>query len=460
MNLDEIVERYRFANEGDRMTLFFAHRDLRRAFSEIDGEPPDTPRRGDCPVPISERESGWNDRLRFADRGLRCESDNPWRRATRERSRSMKSLTRFVAFDVHAETVAVAVAEPDGSIKALGIHPNRLESIRKVVKRLGPPERLRACYEAGPCGYVLYWQLAELGVRCDVIAPTLIPVKSGDRVKTDRRDAERLARCFRNGDLTPVWVPDAAHEALRDLVRARLCAKIDETRARNRLTKLLLRHGHRPPERAKGWGFVRMRWLNSMHFAEGALEAAFIDYRAEVEHLGARIDRLELAIDVAVAAAPAALRAFYDALQALRGVAKVTAATIVAEVGDISRFKKARELMAYSGAVPSEHSSGASIRRGAITKTGNVHLRRVVIEAGIAYRHRPQMGAALRKRSATQTTAIRDIAWKAQHRLHNRYCRLVGRGKSKQKAVTAVSRELLGFIWAIGQEVLRAPSTA
>src|ERR1700675_4343125 len=173
------------------------------------------------------------------------------------------SKIRFVGLDVHAETVAVSVAEPGGEVRYLGIIPNRLESIRKLLGKLGPVEELKACYEAGPTGYVLYWQLAELGVACEVIAPTLVPMKAGDRVKTDRRDAERLARSYRSGDLTPVWVPDAQHEALRDLVRAREAAKKDHLRARHRLSKFLLRHGKRRPAGMKAWTQRHMRWVKS-----------------------------------------------------------------------------------------------------------------------------------------------------------------------------------------------------
>src|SRR5438034_5877200 len=165
----------------------------------------------------------------------------------------MKETLRFLGLDVHAETIAAAIAEPDGEVRSLGTIPNRLESVRKLLKKLGPVEKLRACYEAGPTGYVLYWQLAELGVQCEVIAPSLVPVKAGDRVKTDRRDAEKLARCYRSGDLTAVWVPDAAHEALRDLVRARETAKKDQLRARHRLGKFLLRRGLRAAAGAKSW---------------------------------------------------------------------------------------------------------------------------------------------------------------------------------------------------------------
>jgi transposase len=365
----------------------------------------------------------------------------------------MTKSTRFVGLDVHAATIAVAVAEPDGEVRALGTIPNEPEAVRRLVKKLGPAERLRACYEAGPCGYTLYWQLTQLGVDCHVVAPTLVPVKAGDRVKTDRRDATRLARSFRSGDLTPVWVPDAAHEALRDLVRAREAAKKDQLRARHRLQKFLLRHGYRPPAGTKAWTERHRRWIAVLRCEHPAQEATRLDYLMEVEHARDRIVRLERAIDEAVETAPGVMRAVIEALQALRGIAKVSAVTIVAEVGRLSRFARARGLMGYSGAVASEHSSGPRIRRGSITKTGNAHLRRIVVEAAWAYRHRPAIGGALRQRHAQVDEAVKAIAWKAQHRLHQRYRRLLGRGKTKQQVVTAIARELLGFIWAIGVAV-------
>jgi transposase len=363
--------------------------------------------------------------------------------------------TRFVGLDVHAATITVAVAEPEGEVRSVGTIPNEPDAVRRLVKRLGPAEHLRACYEAGPCGYTLYWQLAQLGVACQVVAPTLVPVKAGDRVKTDRRDAERLARGLRSGDLTPVWVPDAAHEALRDLVRAREAAKKDQLRARHRLQKFLLRHGHRPPAGLKAWAARYRHWIAGVRFEQPAQEATRLDYLTEVDHARDRIVRLERALDEAVEAAPAPMRAVIEALQALRGIAQVAAATIVAEVGKLSRFARARHLMGYSGAVASEHSSGPRVRHGGITKTGNAHLRRIVVEAAWTYRHRPAVGGALRRRQAGQSEAVKAIAWKAQHRLHNRYRRLLGRGKSKQQVVTAVARELLGFIWAIGVAVER-----
>ena len=362
----------------------------------------------------------------------------------------MKEKVRFLGLDVHAETISVAIAEPDGEVRSMGTIANRAESIRKMVKKLGPVEHLKACYEAGPTGYVLYWQLAELGVRCEVIAPTLAPIKAGDRVKTDRRDAERLARSYRSGDLTAVWVPDEGSEALRDLVRAREAAKQDQLRARHRLSKFLLRSGQRPAMGMKAWTLGYMAWVRQLRFKQVAQESTRLDYLHEVEHMAERVKRLEQAITEAVRLASPALQEVICGLQALRGVAQISAVTIAAELGNISRFEGARQLMGYSGAVPSEDSSGQRTRRGSITKTGNAHLRRIAIEAAWSYRLRPGVGPALRKRQEGVAEEIKEIAWKAQHRLHKRYMRLAAAGKDQRKIITAVGRELLGFIWAIG----------
>ncbi len=361
---------------------------------------------------------------------------------------------RCIGLDVHADTIAVAVAEPDGEVRSLGMIPNRPESIRKLLTQLGQADRLRVCYKAGPTGYVIYWQLTALGVPCAVVAPTLVPVRPGDRVKTDRPDALKLARSYRAGDVTPVWVPDAAHEALRDLVRAREAAKKDQLRARHRLGTFLLRHGRRPPTATKAWTQAYLTWVKSaVHVAHAAQEATLLDYLHEVDHVAGRLARLEGTIDAAVQTAPAPMRAVVEALQALRGIAVISAVTIVAEIGERSRFPKPRQLMGYSGAVAREASTRERIRPGGITKTGNAHLRRIVIEAAWAYRHRPAVGATLRKRQARLDEEVNAIAWKAQHRLHARYRALTARGKTKQQAVTAVGRDLLGFIWAIGVTV-------
>jgi len=365
------------------------------------------------------------------------------------------SKVRFVGLDVHADTIAVAVAEPGGEVRAHGVIPNRLESVRKLIGKLGPAEEIRACYEAGPTGYVLYWQLTQLGVACEVIAPSLVPMKAGDRVKTDRRDAEKLARCYRAGELTAVWVPDAAHEALRDLVRAREAAKKDQLKARHRLGKFLLRHGKRP-EGMKAWTKQHLEWIGThVKFDQPALEATLQDYLDEVKHVAERIVKLEKAIDEAVRQAPPQIRAVVEALQGLRGVAQTTAATIVSELGSLSRFESPRQLMGYSGLVAREHSSGNRVQRGAITKTGNAHLRRVLVEAAWAYQHRPNVTGFLlrRQKSLAISDEVKQIAWKAQYRLNKRYKAMSARGKNKNQIVTALGRELLGFIWAIATSV-------
>jgi len=362
----------------------------------------------------------------------------------------MQNKVRFLGLDVHADTIAVAVAEPDGEVRSLGTIANRAESIRKMVKKLGTVDQLRACYEAGPTGYVLYWQLAELGVNCAVIAPTLVPMKAGDRVKTDRRDAERLARSHRSGDLTAVWVPDAGSEALRDLVRAREAAKQDHLRARHRLSKFLLRSGQRPAQGMKAWTQAYMIWVKQIRFSQVAQESTRLDYLTEVEHMGERVARLEKSIEEAVKLASPEIQEVVKGLQALRGIAQISAVTIAAELGNISRFAGARQLMGYSGAVPSEDSSGKRTQRGSITKTGNSHLRRIAVEAAWSYRFRPGVGPALRKRQEGVPEEIKEIAWKAQHRLFKRYSRLSAAGKDRRKIITAVGRELLGFVWAIG----------
>jgi transposase len=334
----------------------------------------------------------------------------------------------------------------------LGIIPNKLESVRKMIGKLGPGQELKCCYEAGPTGYVLYWQLTQLGVACEVIAPTLVPTKAGDRVKTDRRDAEKLARCYRAGELTAVWVPDAEHEALRDLVRAREAAKKDQLRARHRLGKFLLRHGKRPTDAGKAWTKKYLEWIKTqVRFQQSALEATLAHYLEEVDHAAAQIVKLEQAIDQAVSQASPEIRAVIEALQALRGVAQMTAATVVCELGSLARFESPRQLMGYSGLVSREHSSGNRIQRGAITKTGNAHLRRVLVEAAWAYQHRPNVTGYLlrRQKSLALADETKQMAWKAQHRLHKRYKALAARGKNKNQIVTALGRELLGFVWAI-----------
>lgn len=237
------------------------------------------------------------------------------------------STIRFLGLDIHADSISIAIADANGEVRRHGMIPNRIEAIRRTMKKLGAAHELRACYEAGPTGYVLFWQLTALGIPCDVIAPSLVPTKAGDRVKTDRRDAEKLARAYRAGDLTPVWVPDQNHEALRDLVRAREDAKQDQTRARHRLSKFLLRHGLHPAIKTKPWTQKYMEWVKTRaHFDQHALEATLRDYVHEVEHAAERIQRLEQDLSEGITASAPVIRAVVAALQALRGIA-FTAAT-------------------------------------------------------------------------------------------------------------------------------------
>jgi transposase len=358
-----------------------------------------------------------------------------------------------LGLDVHAETITAAVAEGRKKVRSLGQFPNRPESVRKFIEKLGGAEGLKVCYEAGPTGYALYWQLTKMGVECEVVAPSLIPKKPGERIKTDRRDAEKLAECFQSGTLTSVWVPDAKHEALRDLVRARAAAKKDESRAKHRLVKYLLRYGLRHPKNCRAWTHPWWRWVQALEFEFETQRVTLGDCIAEVLRLGERVDRLDLAIDRAIESAPPEKKAVIEALQALRGVAKLTAVTIVTEVGTFQRFRKPTELMGYTGLVPSEYSSGSTEAKGRITRTGNAHLRHVLGEAAWQARHRPWLNKRLKKVAPTLPPGVSEIAWKAQERLHRKFMKLTFHRKPAGKVATAVARELVGFIWAIGHLV-------
>jgi transposase len=352
--------------------------------------------------------------------------------------------------DAHAQTIAVAIAEEVGPASGYGVIANDPSSVRLLVSRLGGPGvRLVACYEAGPTGYTLHRQLQAMGVECMVVAPSLIPVRSGDRVKTDRRDALKLARLLRSGDLTPIWVPDEEHEALRDLVRARADAKADQLRARNRLSRFLLRRGIGAPHGVRPWTAGYERWLTQLRVADAVGQTVFEDYRSVVRAATERIRGLEQAL---VSAVPERHRALVAALQAFRGIAFLTAVTIVAEAGDLRRFGTARQFMAYVGVVPREYSSGASRHRGRITKAGNAMLRHVLGESAHHARLQPRVGTTLRRRQQDVPAAIVELSWCAQNRLHHRYRDLSAR-LGRPKAITAVSRELAGFVWAVGQQL-------
>lgn len=361
----------------------------------------------------------------------------------------MKDSQKFIGLDVSKDIISVGIAEEGrGEPRFHGNIQNTPESIRKLFKKLGDPEKLLVCYEAGSCGYCIYRQLLSMDIECIVVAPTLIPKRAGDRVKTDRRDALRLAQLLRAGELTSVWVPDETHEALRDLIRARFDTREDLQRVRQRLVHFLLRHEIRPPQGVKNWTVKYRTWLNTLTFEKTSLRIVFQEYLHSIYEVEERMKRIEAQIhEEAVESEHAPV---IQALQTLRGIAEITAVTLVAEVGQFSRFSNPRQLMSYAGLVPKEYSSGSNRWQGSITKVGNSHIRRALVEVSWSYRHRPSLKGELKKRQIGQPLEAQRIAWKAQHRLNLKYNRITARGKAGKFAVVAVARELLGFIWAIG----------
>jgi transposase len=357
---------------------------------------------------------------------------------------------RFVGLDVHKESIAIAVADGDGSPPAeVATIPNDTAALLKRLRKLGLGRQLRCCYEAGPTGYGLQRALAQAAIECIVVAPSLVPRKAGDRVKTDRRDALNLARYLRSGDLTEVHVPDAATEAMRDLERCRDDAKRAERTARHQLSKFLLRHG-RIYQGKTAWTGMHLDWVRGQVFEHEAHNRVLVESVQTVDNATARVARLTK--DIVELVESWSLRPLVKALQALRGVQVVTAVVLAAELGDFARFASAPALMAYLGLVPSEHSSGETHKRGRITRTGNGHVRRILVESAWSYRHRPAMSPEIRRRNEGVAPAVQAIAWKAQHRLHGRYKKLLGRGKNKQQTVTALARELAGFVWSIARQ--------
>jgi transposase len=364
-----------------------------------------------------------------------------------------KYSIKYVGMDVHKETIAVAIAkEGRGDPAYYGEIPNTSEAIKKLIKKLASNgEKVSFCYEAGPCGYDVYRQLINLGQRCDVVAPSLIPKKSGDRVKTDRRDSNTLTRLYRAGELTAVWVPDREQEAIRDLTRAREDMKAMEGHARQRLGAFLLRHGKRFPGKCKRTQ-AYFRWLEEIKFEMPTQQIVLQEYVDTLKHMMGRVAALEEEMRQAMQGW--SLAPVVTGLMALRGVELITAMTIVAELGDMSRFDSARQIMAHLGLVPSEYSSGNRQKRGGITKTGNGHARRVLIEASWCYRSPARKTAQIQRRAEKTSEEVQEIAWKAQKRLCKRYWYLVNKGKRPVEACTAVARELSGFMWAIVCEVM------
>jgi transposase len=368
------------------------------------------------------------------------------------RRRVVGDFITYVGLDVHKDGIVVAVAASGirGEVREYGRIANTAAAINRLVSKLGGAgARLRFCYEAGPCGYGIHRQLSTAGHECIVVAPSLIPKRAGDRIKTDRRDAASLARLHRAGELTAVWVPDAGHEAMRDLVRARLDAVHALRRARQQLSGFLLRQGCHYGRPA--WTQLHRRWLAGLKFEQAVHHLVLEDYIQAIEAAQTRRDRLTAQIEAMLP--DWTLAPVVAALQTMRGMALVNAATLVAELGDLSRFTNPRQLMAYLGLVPSEHSSGASVRRGGLTKAGNSAARRLLIEAAWCYRFPARISRELLLRQERQPKPIRDIAWKGQVRLCARYRRLVRTGKPANVVTTAIARELAGFVWAIARQV-------
>jgi transposase len=364
----------------------------------------------------------------------------------------MADRITYVGLDVHKEGIVVAVATGGlrGEVREYGRIANTPTALDRLLRKLGGDGvSLRFCYEAGPCGYGIQRQISASGHECVVVAPSLIPRRAGDRVKTDRRDAASLAKLHRAGELTAVWVPDTGHEAMRDLVRARLDAVHSLRRARQQLSGFLLRHGCHYGRPA--WTKLHRRWLAELKFEQANHHIVLEDYIAAVEAAAARRDRLTVQIEAMLP--DWTLAPVVTALQTMRGMALVNAATLIAELGDLSRFTNPRQLMAYLGLVPSEHSSGASVKRGGITKAGNGAVRRLLIEAAWSYRFPARISRELLLRQENQPKPIRDIAWKGQVRLCARYRKLARTGKPANVVTTAIARELTGFVWAIARHV-------
>ena len=363
----------------------------------------------------------------------------------------MNNTTKYVGLDVSKEEIAVAIAEEGRSKpRYFGMIKHRESTLRHLFKKLGKPENLHVCYEAGSTGYGLYRLLRDMDIDCEVIAPSLIPGRPGDKIKTDKRDAVNLASLHRAGELTSIYVPSKDDEALRDLTRAREDVKEDEQRSKHRLSKFLLRHDLTEPEGVTKWTTKYWNWIEQIKFERSTSRIVFQEYIQQIKEYQNRLLILEKEIEEQ---ATKGIHAKHiQAFMTLRGVALITATSIVAEVSSFQRFLTAPEFMAYTGLIPSEKSSGPKRSQGRITKTGNRHIRRLLIEAAHQYRHQPTVRGDLKKRQHGQPASILDISWKAQNRLHKKYHKLLNRNKEKGKVIAAVARELAGFIWAIGLE--------
>lgn len=362
-----------------------------------------------------------------------------------------RSATVAVGLDVHVSSVRLAAVSAGGELLDERALPYDHEAVERAVSRW---PGARCCYEAGPIGFGLYRHLTERGIACEVVAPGLVPSRPGDRVKTDRRDARRLASLHAGGLLESIFVPDPELEAVRDLIRAREDARLDRMRARHRMSKFVLRAERTMP--TKCWGVARRAWLGSQTFAHPAQQLAFDDYLQALDLIDRRIEALEA--EIRRTACHDRFHELVASLRCLRGIDTLSALGIVAEIGDFHRFATAQEFMSFVGVVPSERSSGERRARGSITKAGNGHVRRLLVEAAWNARRRPQVGYELGRRHRGQPAQVVARAWHCQKRLHHRWWRMAGRGKPQQKIVVACARELAGFVWAIATDQPLGPT--
>jgi len=365
----------------------------------------------------------------------------------------MEKILKYVGLDVHKNSISIAIADEgrDSEVKFYGRIDNSMEQLDKIIRKLiSQGADVRCVYEAGPCGYHIYRHLTGNGVDCVVVAPSLIPKKSGDRLKNDKRDCKSLAKLHRSGELTPVYVPAPEDEALRDLVRGRKNAQDATRRAKQQLGAFLLRHNFIYSGRT-AWSKAHFNWLADIKMPHPAQQVILQEYIDAIHSNQERVNRLTE--QIRLLSEQSSLHGLIKALQALRGISLIAAVTLAAEIGDLGRFKHPGQLMAYVGLIPSEHSSGDKTKRGAITKTGNSHVRKTLVEAAQSYRLPARKSRVLLKRQKDLPEAIRQISWKAQCRLCGRYQRLTAQGKKANVAKTAIARELVGFAWAIAREV-------
>lgn len=368
----------------------------------------------------------------------------------------MGKMVKYIGLDVHKDFISIAIADEgrNGEIRYYGTITNDMDQLYKILRKLISQKAEPHCvYEAGPCGYHIFRYLTSKGIDCKVVAPALIPKKSGDRIKTDRRDAESLARLHRSGELTFVYVPDPADEALRDLVRARDDAQKALRKVKQQLGAFLLRHNHIYSGKTK-WTKSYFNWMADITMPHPAQQITFQEYIDTVQNCQERVNRMT--DQILKLSEESRQKDLIKALQSMRGISTIIAATIVSELSDLRRFENPSQLMAFLGLVPSEYSSGGAVKKGPITKTGNSHVRRALVEAAQVYRFPARKSRTILKRQKDIPEKIVQISWKAQCRLCSRYRILVARGKKSNVAKTAIARELIGFVWAIAQEVPEA----